>query len=60
MGAGRRTSVHIGNNDLCALVRKQPRAFSAYSLPGTRDDGDLAGQHALGVVEVACDLVDAV
>jgi hypothetical protein len=59
MRAGRRTRVNIRNNDFCALVCKQSRALSADSLPGTCDDGDLAGQHALGVVEVACDLVDA-
>ena len=56
---GRRTGVDIRDNDLCALIRKQPRAFSANALTRTCDDSDLASQHALRVVEVASDLVDS-
>lgn len=53
-----RTGIDIRNNNLRALIRKQPRAFSANSLTRTCNNRDLASQHTLRVVEVASDLVD--
>lgn len=52
--------VDVGHDHLCALVGKQPRALGADALAGPRDDGHLPGQKALGVVELAGDLVDSV
>lgn len=55
-----RTSINISNNDLRALVRKQPRCFGADALACAGDDCYLAGQHAGGVVEVLVHLIEAV
>ena len=54
-----RTCVYIRNNDLRTLIRKQPRSLRTNALSRARNDGDLARQHTLGVVEVARDLVDS-
>jgi hypothetical protein len=56
LGLGR---VNVGHDHLGALVSKQPRAFGADALAGPRDDGHLARQEPLGVVELAGDLADS-
>ncbi len=54
-----RTSVNIGHNYSGSFVCKESGRFGANALPGACDDGDLPGEEAVGVVEVAGDLGDA-
>jgi hypothetical protein len=50
---GERTGVDIADDDFGALISKEAGAFGTDALPAAGDDGCLAGEHALGVVEVA-------
>lgn len=48
--------VNVRDDDQGAFVGEKPGCFGADALAAARDDGDLAGEHALGVVEVGGDL----
>jgi hypothetical protein len=50
------TGIDIADDNLCTFIRKEPRCFRANSLCRARDDGDLAGEQALGVVKVGRNL----
>jgi hypothetical protein len=50
------TSIDVADDHLCTFIGKEPRCFSTNPLCGARDDGDLAGEQALGVVEVGGNL----
>lgn len=52
-------AVNVRDDDQRALVGKEARCFGADALPAAGDDGDLAGEHALRVVEVGSDLRDS-
>jgi hypothetical protein len=54
------TLVNVCNDDFGTFICKQPRGFGANALATACDDGDLTGQHALGVVEMAGDLGDTI
>ena len=57
---GIRTGINVGNDHLCALVGKQACGLGADALSTASNDGDLASQHTLGVVEVAAELGDSI
>lgn len=54
------TTINIGHDYLGALVGKEPGCLGANALARPCDDGGLTGQHALGVIELTHDLLQAV
>lgn len=54
------TGVNVGYNNLGTFIGKQTGRLSANTLAAAGDDGDLAGEQTLGVVEVVGDLRHAV
>lgn len=50
--------VNIRDDDLRAFVGEESGRFGADPLAAAGDDGDLAGEHTLGVIEVGGDLSD--
>lgn len=50
--------VNVRDDDQRALVGKEPGRFGTDALAAARDDGDLADEHTLGVVEVGGNLGD--
>ncbi len=56
-GSGERlTGVNVSDDDLGSLVCEETSGFSTNALSGAGDDGGLAGEHTLWVVQVAYDL----
>jgi len=53
----RLTAIDIAHNDFSSFVREESGCFGSNALSGTGDDGCLAVEHALGVVQVARDLL---
>lgn len=50
--------VNVRDNDQRALVGKEPGCFGTDALAAARDDGDLADEHTLRVIEVGGNLGD--
>lgn len=50
------TGIDVADDHLCTFISKEPRCFGTNPLRGARDDGDLAGKQALGVVKVGGNL----
>lgn len=48
-----RTSIDVADDDLGTFIGKQAGTFCPDALPAAGDDGCLAGEEALRVVEVA-------
>lgn len=54
---GTLTAIDIAHNNLSTFVREQSRCLGSNALSGAGDDGCLAVEHALGVVQMARDLL---
>jgi hypothetical protein len=56
-GKGELTAIDIAHNDLSTFIREQSGCFGSNALSRASDDGCLAVEHALGVVQMARDLL---